>query len=223
MVFQNSELAVSVFITLKVVGMTTLILICVGIPVGYFLAVNNKIVSKIILIVCILPLVMPPTVTGFFLFKLFSKTGLLGEVLNNIFGWRITFTWIAAVIASTVISLPIMIISARQSFKNIPRELIDTTKVYSGSLSDYYLKAIFPLAKNGMLGGLVLSVTRAFGEFGATMMIAGNISGQTQTLSLHIYDSFISGNDSELMISVGILILISLGSVVITLSFLREK
>lgn len=223
MVFQNSDLAVSVLITLKVVGLTTILLILIGIPVGYFLATRSGIVEKAVLVLCIFPLVMPPTVTGFFLFGLFSKTGLLGNLLFSLFDLRIAFTWIAAVIASTVISLPIMIISARQAFRTIPQELVDTTKVYHGNWSDYYLKALFPLAKNGLLGGLILSVTRAFGEFGATMMIAGNISGQTQTLSLHIYESFISGNDSELLISAGILVLISLGAVGITFSILREK
>lgn len=133
-----------------------------------------------------LPLVLPPTVLGFFLLLLFGKNGPMGKLLT-LMDKSIIFTWSATVIAATVVAFPMMYRSARSAFEQIDVNLISAAKTLGLSNWKIFYKIAIPLAWPGIIGGLVLSFARALGEFGATLMIAGNIPGKTQTMPLAIF------------------------------------
>ena len=137
-----------------------------------------------------LPLVLPPTVLGFFLLLICGKNGTVGK-LFALMGKNIIFTWSATVIAAIVVAFPMMYRSARSAFEQIDTNLIAAAKTLGLSNWKIFYKIAIPLAWPGIIGGVVLSFARALGEFGATMMIAGNIPGKTQTMPLAIYLSLI--------------------------------
>ena len=156
-----------------------------------------------------LPLVFPPTVTGFFLLFLFGKNGPLGKLLYQ-FGINIIFTKSAIIIAGAVVSFPLMYKTTIGAFEQIDENLINAAKTLG--VSNFYVlrKVILPLAWPGIASGTVLSFMRAIGEFGATIMIAGNIPGQTQTIPIAIYYA-VEGNETNLAISyVGIVVVLSI-------------
>ena len=134
-----------------------------------------------------LPLVLPPTVIGFGLLLLFGKHGPLGYFLAEFLHIRVVFTWWAAVIAAAVVSLPLMYKSAKTGFASIDKNLEQAARTLGSSETRVFFTVTLPLAAPGVIAGLLLSFTRALGEFGATLMLAGNIPGQTQTIPLAIY------------------------------------
>ena len=133
-----------------------------------------------------LPLVLPPTVLGFFLLLIFGKNGPMGKLLEMM-NTSIIFTWSATVIAAIVVAFPMMYRSARSAFEQIDTNLIEAAKTLGLSNWKIFYKIAIPLAWPGIIGGVVLSFARALGEFGATLMIAGNIPGKTQTMPLAIF------------------------------------
>jgi len=142
-----------------------------------------------------LPLVLPPTVTGYYLLVALGRGGLLGAPLYRITGWSVTFTWVACVVAGAVMAFPLMVRSARVAFEETDRRHeIAAASLGHGWLSTFAFVSL-PLARRGLAAGVILSFARAVGEFGATLMLAGNIPGRTQTLPLAIYDAVISGQD----------------------------
>jgi molybdate transport system permease protein len=142
-------------------------------------------------------MVLPPTVTGYYLILLLGKRGLLGEPLYALTGWTVTFTWTAAVIASTVVALPLMIRSARASIESVNPDFEIASFIMGKSELETFFRITLPLAGKGILAGIILSFARAFGEFGATLMLAGNIPGKTQTMPLAIYEAVASGEDAQ--------------------------
>ena len=143
-----------------------------------------------------LPMVLPPTVVGFFLLLLFGKRSTLGKFLLQ---WDISlvFTWKAAVMAAVVVSLPLMYRTARGAFEQLDANLVNAARTLGVSEWQIFWYVLMPNAKSGILAGLVLSFTRALGEFGATIMFAGNIPGRTQTMSTAIYAA-VQANDYDL-------------------------
>ncbi|MMZ57084.1 Molybdenum transport system permease protein ModB [compost metagenome] len=135
----------------------------------------------------LLPLVLPPTVVGFGLLILFGKNGWIGKWLINWFDIQIVFTWIGAVIASVVVAFPLMYQAASAAFQTLDEKLEQAARTMGASEWRIFWTVSFPLAWPGVLAGLVLSFARALGEFGATLMIAGYIPGQTDTLPIAIY------------------------------------
>ena len=142
-----------------------------------------------------LPMVLPPTVVGFFLLLLFGKNGLLGQFLASV-NLSVVFTWYGAVIASAVVSFPLMYRTARGAFEQVDANLIYAAQTLGVSESKIFWRIILPNCWPGIVAGTVLSFARALGEFGATTMLAGNIPGKTQTMSLAIY-SAVAGNNRE--------------------------
>ncbi len=142
-----------------------------------------------------LPLVLPPTVTGYYLIVLLGRRGWIGEPLFAATGLSIPFTWVACVFAAAVMAFPLMFRAARVAFEELDRrhELV-AASLGHGRLSVFFRVAL-PLARRGLLAGLVLSFARGLGEFGATLMLAGNIPGRTQTLPLAIYEAVATGED----------------------------
>ncbi len=142
-----------------------------------------------------LPLVLPPTVLGYYLIVLLGRNGWLGRFLDESLGISLMFTWQGAVIASAVASFPLVFKSARSSLENVDRNLEKAARTLGSSETAVFLRISFPLAWRGILAGVMLAFARATGEFGATLMIAGNLPGKTQTLSLAIYDAVQAGKD----------------------------
>lgn len=142
-----------------------------------------------------LPMVLPPTVVGFFLLLLFGKNGLFGQFLASI-GMSVVFTWQGAVIAAAVVSFPLMYRSARGAFDQLDGTLVQAARTLGMGEGHIFWRVILPNCWPGVAAGTVLSFARALGEFGATTMLAGNIPGRTQTMSLAIY-SAVAGNNRE--------------------------
>ncbi len=156
-----------------------------------------------------MPLVMPPVATGLILLKLFGKHGAIGSWLHENLGMEIVFTWKAVVIALAVMVFPLLIRSLRTAFEEVPDHLEAAGKSLGGSSWKVFWKISLPLARRGMIAGILLSFARALGEFGATIMVAGFIPGLTETLSLSIYRSVQMGDDTRAMMLVGISALIA--------------
>ena len=142
-----------------------------------------------------LPMVLPPTVVGFFLLLLFGKNSFIGQLLAEI-GCSVVFTWQGAVIAATVVSFPLMYRTARGAFEQMDQTLIYAARTLGFSETKIFWKIILPSCWPGVAAGAILAFARALGEFGATTMLAGNIPGKTQTMSLAIY-SAVQGNNRE--------------------------
>ncbi|MFN2431886.1 MAG: molybdate ABC transporter permease subunit [Gemmatimonadota bacterium] len=142
-----------------------------------------------------LPLVLPPTVTGYYLIVAFGRRGLLGGPLYEATGWTVTFTWVACVLAATVMALPLMVKAAQSAIASVEREYEDAARTLGKTEWQVALRITLPLARRGILAGLVLAFARALGEFGATLMLAGNIPGRTTTMPLAIYTAVATGED----------------------------
>jgi molybdate transport system permease protein len=156
-----------------------------------------------------LPLVLPPTVTGYYLIVLLGRRGWLGGPLYALTGWSVTFTWYAAVIAATVMAFPLLVRTARAAIESVDRDLVRAAFTLGRSEWRTALEVTLPLARNGILAGLVLAFARALGEFGATLMLAGNIPGRTTTMPLAIYTAVQTGESGEAFVLVAVLTLVS--------------
>ncbi len=165
--------------------------------VAYLLAMKDFKGKEVLDILFTLPLVLPPTVTGYYLIILFGRNGVIGKILYEWSGWSIMFTWYAAVLASFVVALPLMIKATRAAIESVDRNLINASYTLGHSEFETAMKVTLPLAKRGMIAGAVLSFARAMGEFGATLMIAGNIPGKTDTVPISIYSHASSGDWSK--------------------------
>lgn len=158
-----------------------------AIPLAYLLARSTSSARWIVQVIVDLPLVLPPVVTGYLLLVCFAPQGAVGRLLDQGLGWRLLFTWWAAALASAVVSFPLLVRSIRLAFQGIDRRLELAARGLGASRLDTFFSVSLPLAKRGVLAGAVLAFARSLGEFGATIMVAGNIGGQTQTIPLAIY------------------------------------
>lgn len=174
------------WISLKTSLLATFITFFIGIGSAYIVANYKGKWRGLIDSLFTLPLVLPPTVLGFFLLLLFGKNGPMGKLLI-LMDKSVIFTWSATVIAAVVVAFPMMYRSARSAFEQIDNNLIFAAKTLGLSNWKIFYKIALPLAWPGIIGGVVLSFARALGEFGATLMIAGNIPGKTQTMPLAIF------------------------------------
>ena len=151
-----------------------------------------------------LPMILPPTVAGFFLLQMFGRNSFIGGFLDN-FGIRIVFTLTGAVIASVFVAFPLMYRTARGAFEQIDQNIIYAAETLGFSKFKIFWTIKVPMAKAGILAGAVLSFARALGEFGATIMLAGNIPGRTQTMSIAVFTAVSAGNNEVAYIWVAIL------------------
>jgi molybdate transport system permease protein len=214
-------------LTLKVAGVATLSALLVGVILAFLLARYRFRGRAWLDAVLTLPLVMPPTVLGYYLIVLVGRNGWIGRWLYETFGISLMFTWQGAVVASAVVSLPLVFKAARAAFEGIDHNLEKAARTLGLSEVEIFLRVSFPLAWRGILAGGMLAFARAMGEFGATLMIAGNLPGKTQTLSLAVYDAVQAGNDqlaATLVLitsSVCLVILVASGKVFRT-NYLKE-
>ncbi|HJV44331.1 MAG TPA: molybdate ABC transporter permease subunit [Bacillota bacterium] len=197
------------FLSLKVAFFSTSIVFITGVLLARLLARRTFFGKSLIESLFLLPLVLPPTVVGFGLLILFGKNGIIGRWLLSWFDIQIVFSWIGAVVASVVVSFPLMYQSAIAAFTGIDKRLENVARTMGASEWRVFWTISFPLAWSGLLSGLVLSFARALGEFGATLMLAGFIPGKTDTLPIAIYFAVESGDMDQA--SFWVTIIIALG------------
>ncbi|EGY79908.1 molybdate ABC transporter permease subunit [Peptoniphilus indolicus] len=178
--------------------------------------------SRILDILFTLPMVLPPTVMGFLLLIVLGNKGIFGG-FYNLLNIQILFTPAANIIAATVVSFPIMYKSAYAAFKSVNEDCILVSKTLGLSDGEIFRKITLPLSKYGLVSGLILSFSRALGEFGATMMVSGNIKGKTQTLSTAIYTAVQAGNYNQAYMLVLLVIAISAVLIFLTMFFTEKK
>jgi molybdate transport system permease protein len=182
-------------LTLKISAVSTFFVAVIGLLLAYVLAKKEFKGKWLADVLVTLPLVLPPTVTGYILVILLGKNGVLGGAFTRITGSGILFTWQAAAIAAFVVSLPFMVKTASSSIGAVDRNIEEAARILGRSELETALFITLPLAKKGIIAGCVLSFARAVGEFGATLMVAGNIQGKTSTMPLSIYGAYQTGNN----------------------------
>jgi molybdate transport system permease protein len=194
----------------------------VGIPLAYLLAKRRFWGRQALDVLVTLPLVLPPTVTGYYLIVLLGRRGWLGAPLYALTGWTIAFTWYAAVVAATVMALPLVVRTTRAAIEAVNPDFERAAFVLGRPEWRTAVEVTLPLARRGIVAGLVLAFARALGEFGATLMLAGNIPGRTATVPLAIYTAVSTGEAGEAQALVLLLTVLS-AAVVITASRLGGR
>ncbi len=210
------------YLTFWIAIVSSLLVLCSGVIIAYIFARRDFRGKKLAEVLITLPLVLPPTVIGYLLILLMGKNGFIGHMIYNVLGTGIMFTWEAAVIAAYTVSLPLMVRTTQAAIEAVDKELEYAAYILGRSEIETALAITLPLAKRGILAGLVLSFARSIGEFGATLMLAGNIQGKTNTMSISIYNAFQSGNDELAKVLVLILILMSLLAIALTGRFVGK-
>jgi len=183
------------WLTLKVAGLATLSALAAGVGAAYILKRRRFPGRDVVDAVCTLPLVMPPTVLGYYLLVLIGRRGIVGRWLEESFGLTLMFTWQGAAIAAAVVAFPLVFKSARAALESVGSQYEDAARTLGMGEWGVFLRVSMPLAFRGILAGAMLAFARAMGEFGATLMVAGNLPGRTQTLSLAVYSAVQAGND----------------------------
>lgn len=199
--FSDQMMVTCILLTLKVAGVATLIASSLGVAVAWFMVRSRFVGKRWIDAVCALPLVLPPTVIGYCLILLLGRNGLIGEWLAE-HGINLIFSWQGAVVAATVVIFPLSYRSSKAALESVDHHLEDAARTLGASEWRVFSRVSFPLAWRGIFAGITLAFARGMGEFGATLMIAGNLPGKTQTLALAIYDSFQAGNDDRAILLV---------------------
>ena len=205
----SPELLSALGLSIRVACLATVLNAALGIPLAYLLARKTFPGRTLVDLLVTLPLVLPPTVTGYYLIVLLGRRGWLGGPLYALTGWSVTFTWYAAVIAATVMAFPLLVRTARAAIESVDRDLVRAAFTLGRSEWRTALEVTLPLARKGILAGLVLAFARALGEFGATLMLAGNIPGRTTTVPLAIYTAVQTGESGEAFVLVAVLTLVS--------------
>ncbi|MEJ8796227.1 molybdate ABC transporter permease subunit [Trinickia caryophylli] len=182
-------------LSLKVAGWATALDIVLGVAAGLALARWRSAARDIVDSLLTLPLVMPPTVLGYYLLVLLGRRGVFGSWLESL-GIRLVFTWQGAVLAAMIVAFPLVLKSARAAFEAVEPQFEQAARTLGMGETALFFRITLPLAARGILAGGLLAFARALGEFGATLMIAGNLPGQTQTLSVAVYSAVQAGDDT---------------------------
>jgi molybdate transport system permease protein len=197
MLDQLHQALTPLLLTLKVSLVATLAAFICGVGAGYALSRRRLWGREFLDALCTLPLVLPPTVLGYYLLVLFGRRGVLGQWLEEQFAVSLVFTWQGAALAASVVAFPLVCKGARTAFEGVDQNLENAARSLGASEIGVFLRVTLPLAWRGVVAGTMLALARAMGEFGATLMIAGNLPGRTQTLSLAVYEAVQAGRDAE--------------------------
>lgn len=181
----------------KVVFLSLVITLSISLLLVIILNKKKSKISKFIEVLLIIPMFIPPSAIGYLILIVCGKYGLVGKILSESFGISIIFTLAAAVIASVVVTIPIMYQNIKTAISSVGQEIQDAARDCGANEFKVYSKVVLPLAKKGILNGMLLSFARAFGEFGATILVAGNIPGKTQTLPMAMYYAIETNNNKE--------------------------
>ena len=184
------------WLTLKIAAWATLLAAAVGVAAGLLLAKVRFPGRDVVDALLLLPMVMPPTVLGYYLLVVFGRKSAFGHWLEASLGVQLVFTWQGAALAAAVVGFPLVFKAARTAFEAIPADLENAGRTLGYREWTVFTRITFPLAWRGIAAGSMLAFARALGEFGATLMVAGNIPGRTQTLSIAIYEAVHAGDDA---------------------------
>lgn len=194
-------IARALYVSLVVACFATILSVACGTAAGWWLARRRFRGRELVDALLSLPLVLPPTVTGYYLLVLLGRNGLVGGPLRAATGLAIPFTLAACVAAATVMAFPLVVRAARVAFEEIdPRQRLAAASLGHGAVSTLW-RIELPLARRGLAAGAALAFARALGEFGATWMLAGNIPGRTQTLPLAVYEAAMTGDDKAALVA----------------------
>jgi len=209
--------------TASVAALSTLLIIPFGVALAWLLARRKWPGKSVVETLVALPLVMPPVATGLLLLKLLGRRGLLGSWLEGTLGLEIVFTWRGVVIATAVMSFPLLVRTARVAFENVSPRFEHVARTLGAGPWRVFTHITLPLAFRGLVAGALLAFARGLGEFGATIMVAGYIPGKTATLALSIYHSVQLGHDDEALELLAISVAIAFGAVWASEWFLRRR
>lgn len=212
-----------IILSLKIASIATVFSFILGIFFAYILNKKNVPGKNIWETLLILPMILPPSVTGCLLLIAFGKRGVIGAFLMESFGIQIVFTWVGAAIAACIVSLPLMYQNAKSAFISIDPIYEKAAQTLGSSEWKIFRTVLFPLAWPGIISGVILSFARAIGEFGATLMIAGNIPGKTQTMPTAIYFAVESGNTQMANSLVVIMVIFSFTVIFALNTWLKRK
>ena len=184
-------------ISLKVVIIAVIITLLISTIMVMIINKKESKINTLIETLITLPMFIPPSAIGYLILIVLGKNGFIGRILNEKFNISVIFTLSAAVIAAVVVTVPIMYQSIKSSVKSVDKELIEAAKVFGADDFTAFIKVVLPLSRRGIYSGIILSFARAFGEFGATILVAGNIPGKTQTLPMAMYYAIENNNNVE--------------------------
>lgn len=208
-------------LTLRVALIGTLVIAPLGISLGYVLARRQFRGKSVVQTLVALPMVLPPVAVGLVLLLLLGRTGPIGGLLHD-WGVELVFTWWAAALAAGVMSFPLLVRSCEAAFAEVPTRLEQVALTLGASPMRTFFVVTLPLARRGVLYGLVLAFSRALGEFGATMLIAGNIPGETTTLAIGIFSLIENGHESEALILMSVSAIMAFVSILSAELWLRR-
>jgi molybdate transport system permease protein len=204
------------WLSLKVASVATALAWLLGVALGWVVARTRLPGRSVLEAVCMLPLVLPPTVIGYGLLLLAGRRSALGGWVRERFDYSIVFSWHGAVLASAVVALPLVLKSASAAFAHVDASLEAAARTLRQSGWSVFVRVTLPLAAPGIVAGTLLAFARAMGEFGASLMVAGSIPGKTQTLSMAIYDAVQAGQDDAALVLVLATSLLSVGVLLVS-------
>jgi len=197
---------------------STVISLVIGLPIAYFLSSKRGRVVNFLDTLTSLPIVLPPTVLGYYLLVLLGRQSPIGQFLEDTFGVMLVFTPLGVVIAATVVSIPYLIKTAKTAFLEINEDYLNAARLLGRNEFNIFMTIIIPISWRGIVAGLTMCFMRALGDFGTTLMVGGNIPGQTTTMSIAIYNALQAGNKDM----ANVLVLIMTGIAVIVLFILNS-
>lgn len=209
----SSEIWQITLFTLGVATLSTVVIFPPGVALAWVLARRKWPGKSVVETLVALPLVMPPVATGLILLKLFGRRGPFGAWLETHLGIEVVFTWVGVVLATAVMSFPLLVRAARVAFEGVDPHLEEVARTSGASGWRTWWRVTLPLARRGLVAGALLAFARALGEFGATIMVAGYIPGETATLSLSIYHLVQLGRDAEALGLLAVSVVIAFGAV----------
>lgn len=199
LLLNNKSLLEALKVSLIVVLLVIIFTLFISVTMTVLMGLKKKNWTNLVELILILPMFIPPSAIGYLILIVLGRNGIIGKFLYQSFDISIIFTLTAAVIAGVVVTIPIMYQSIQSAIRSIDREVIEAARVFGANELTIWLKIILPLSTNGILNGMLLSFARAFGEFGATILVAGNIPGKTQTLPMALYYAIENNNDGQAM------------------------
>src|SRR5437764_9288622 len=202
-----------VWFTAWVSALSTVVILPFGLAAGLLLARRDWPGKSVIETIISLPLVMPPVATGLILLRLLGRRGLVGGFLHDTLHLDVVFTWLGVLVSLSVMSFPLLVRSARVAFEEVNPRLEQIARTLGAGEARVFFTVTVPLALRGIVGGMILAFARALGEFGATIMVAGNIPGKTSTLSLAIFQSVQLGQDTNAFRLLGVSVVLAFAAV----------
>lgn len=210
------------WLTLKVAALATALALILGVAAARALGRRDGIVRDAAESILTLPLVLPPTVLGYYLLVVLGRNGAIGGWLHATFGISLIFTWQGAVIAAAIAAFPLILRAARAAFRDVDPQLERAARTLGANATAVFFRVSLPLAWRGIAAGALLAFARAMGEFGATLMVAGSLPGRTQTLSIAIYNAVMAGDDAGAQALVLVSLVVAVAALVLAAQVLQR-